>query len=145
MNHPTILQAAAAERVRDLIAQADAHRLATSAIRIQVHEPTGLVVRMSAPADAAALERLAVLDDGRVPNGPVFVAEARGVMVAAVGIDGAAIADPFVPTEAVVRALRSVVRELHAGRGIPGRPGTIARWARRLHPLRSERRPACTS
>jgi hypothetical protein len=71
-----------------------------------------LTIRHANTVDEAALRRLAALDSSRVPSGELLVAELDGALVAAVSVDtGAAIADPFEHTAAIVDSLRA-----HAGR-----------------------------
>jgi hypothetical protein len=65
-----------------------------------------LVVRRATPADASALVDLAALDSARPLDGDVVVAEADGVLVAAVAGDGRVVADPFRPTADVVAMLQ---------------------------------------
>ncbi len=145
MNHPTIAQALAAARAEEFIARADAYRasrLVRRPRRVSIDDPTGIVIRPAAPVDAPELARLAVMDDARVPAAPILVAEASNVIVAAVGSDNAAIADPFVPTEAIVQALRVCTREPHPGSAIRGRLRRLAPWAARR---RIEHRPSCMS
>jgi hypothetical protein len=67
-----------------------------------------LTVRHATAADERSLHRLAALDSSRVPSGELLVAELDGELVAAVSVDtGAAIADPFEHTAAIVDALRA--------------------------------------
>jgi len=55
-----------------------------------------LSIRTAAPADAAALARLAALDSQPVPAGLVLLAEEDGALVAALALPSAAVlADPF--------------------------------------------------
>ena len=66
-----------------------------------------LTIRHAIAADEADLNRVAALDSSRVPSGELLVGELDGVLVAAVSIDtGAAIADPFEHTAAIVESLR---------------------------------------
>jgi len=63
-------------------------------------------IRSAAPADDAAIDRLAELDDHVLPRGERLIGELEGRVVAAVDVDsGEAIADPFVPTAALVELL----------------------------------------
>ena len=63
-------------------------------------------IRSAAPADDAAIDRLAELDDHALPRGERLIGELGGRIVAAVDVDsGEAIADPFVPTAALVELL----------------------------------------
>jgi hypothetical protein len=66
-----------------------------------------VTIRPYLPLDRSSLERLAALDDRRVPAEPVVVAEADGRLVAAVSKrTGEAVADPFEPTAHLVAMLR---------------------------------------
>ena len=66
-----------------------------------------LVIRLDAPGDAPALERLARLDGQRPPAGPALLAEVDGRLHAALVLaDGSVMADPFVPTADLVAVLR---------------------------------------
>jgi hypothetical protein len=66
----------------------------------------GLVIRFSNDSDRPRIERLAELDSRRAPHGDVLIAELDGRLVAAVGLDGSAVADPFQRSAPVVRLLR---------------------------------------
>ena len=66
-----------------------------------------ITVRPYLPDDRRSLERLAALDDRRVPAQPVVLAEADGRLVAALSRrTGEAVADPFEPTAHLVEMLR---------------------------------------
>ena len=66
-----------------------------------------VTLRPYLPLDRRSLERLALLDDRRVPAQPVVVAETGGRLVAAVSRrTGEAVADPFEPTAHLVAMLR---------------------------------------
>ena len=91
-----------------------------------------LTIRHATAADEADLIRLAALDSSRVPSGELLVAQVDGHLVAALSIDtGAAIADPFEHTAAIVDSMRAqVAREPrpapailpgHLGRALFGR------------------------
>jgi hypothetical protein len=91
---------------------------------------SALTIRHATSADEAALERLAALDSSRVPGGELIVAELDGRLVAAVSArTGAAIADPFEHTAAIVGSLRAQARRRsrparrpsHLGRVLLGR------------------------
>ena len=76
-----------------------------------------LTIRHAIAADEADLTRLAALDSSRVPSGELLVAELDGHLVAALSVDtGAAIADPFEHTAAIVDSLRSQARASRAPR-----------------------------
>jgi hypothetical protein len=65
-----------------------------------------LTIRLSTDSDRQRIERLAQLDSRRAPHGDVLMAEVDGRLVAAVGMDGSAVADPFQRSAPVVRLLR---------------------------------------
>ena len=66
-----------------------------------------VTVRPYLPLDRRPLERLAALDDRRVPAQPVVLAEANGRLLAALSKrTGEAVADPFEPTAHLVAMLR---------------------------------------
>jgi hypothetical protein len=68
-----------------------------------------VTVRPYLPVDRRSLERLAALDDRRVPAQPVVLAEADGRLVAALSKHtGEAVADPFEPTGHLVAMLRAM-------------------------------------
>ena len=72
------------------------------------HAPSPITVRPYLPHDRRSLERLAALDDRRVPAEPVVLAEVDGRLVAAVSErTGEAVADPFEPTARLVAMLRA--------------------------------------
>lgn len=67
-------------------------------------------IRLAISADRDELDRLAGRDSTDVPSGELLVAIAGEHLCAALSLDtGAAIADPFEPTEAAVAALRAYV------------------------------------
>ena len=67
-----------------------------------------VTVRPYLADDRRSLERLAALDDRRVPAQPVVLAEVKGRLLAAVSErTGEAVADPFEPTAHLVAMLRS--------------------------------------
>ena len=66
-----------------------------------------ITVRPYLPHDRQSLERLAALDDRRVPAQPVVLAEVDGRLVTALSErTGEAVADPFEPTAHLVAMLR---------------------------------------
>jgi hypothetical protein len=66
-----------------------------------------ITVRPYLSNDRRSLERLALLDDRRVPAQPVMLAEVDGKLVAALSErTGEAVADPFEPTAHLVEMLR---------------------------------------
>jgi len=69
---------------------------------------TPVTFRPYLPVDRRPLERLAALDDRRVPRQPVVLAERDGRLLAAVSErTGEAVADPFEPTAHLVAMLRA--------------------------------------
>jgi hypothetical protein len=91
---------------------------------------SALTIRHATIADEPVLQRLAALDSSRVPSGELLVAELDGQLVAALSVDtGAAIADPFEHTAAIVESLRTragrqsrpALRPAHLGRVLLGR------------------------
>lgn len=97
----------------------------------------GIVFRTAEPSDADALELLAAFGGVAVPTGRVVVAARAGGLVAAVGSDGDAVADPFVPTAQVVRTLRAVVTGAQPDRSVRRRLRSLAQrvplWTVRYH------------
>jgi hypothetical protein len=66
-----------------------------------------IVIRPAREADAGAIARLSQLDGHDLPRGPRILAESRGRLLAAVDVpSGAAVSDPFVPTDAAVALVR---------------------------------------
>jgi hypothetical protein len=96
--HPTISDAFSRARVAELQGQATRR----------------LSFRSVEPGDRARLDRLAALDSARPLETPVLVAEVGDTLVAAIGADGEVIADPFVPTAALVQGLRRINESLAA-------------------------------
>ncbi len=93
-----------------------------------------VTIRSAYADDAASLARLAALDSAEVPAGPMLIAEVEGELRAALSLrDGAALADPFVPTVALVRLLR-LRAELMGGR--PDQRHALRRAIRRAGRLR---------
>jgi hypothetical protein len=93
-----------------------------------------VALRYAGPADAAALARLAALEGGRVPDGPMLVAEVGGELWAAVALDGPdTLADPFRPSGELVLALSRRAGALRRSHDRALRPPLHRRWRRRLH------------
>jgi hypothetical protein len=88
-----------------------------------------VTIKLSTEADVERLRRLAELDSKPVPHGDVLIAEVGGRVLAAIGMDGAVIADPFERTAGVVRLLRL---QLEGGR--PRRRPRPLGWLGRLLP-----------
>jgi hypothetical protein len=87
-----------------------------------------LTIKLATDADGARIQRLAELDGGHAPVGDVLLAEVNGRLLAAVGMDGTAVADPFERTAQVVGLLRDQVNGGQKRR--PRRAG----WLGRLRP-----------
>ena len=87
---------------------------------------SSLTIRHATATDEADLIRLAALDSSRVPSGELLVAQVEGNLVAALSVDtGAAIADPFEHTAAIVDSMRAHARARRAPRPalLPGHLG----------------------
>jgi hypothetical protein len=85
-----------------------------------------LTIRHATASDEADLTRLAALDSSRLPSGELLVAALDDRLVAALSIDtGAAVADPFEHTAAIVDSMRAQIRETRAPRPaiLPGHLG----------------------
>jgi hypothetical protein len=85
-----------------------------------------LTIRHATATDEADLIRLAALDSSRVPSGELLVAQVDGNLVAALSVDtGAAIADPFEHTAAILDSMRAQIRASRAPRPavLPGHLG----------------------
>jgi len=84
--------------------------------------PTTLTLRHAEPADAAAVDRLAELEEAAPLTGDVLVAERDGAVIAALApADDRAVADIFVPTARAVKMLRELAAELGAPAARPRR------------------------
>jgi hypothetical protein len=66
-----------------------------------------ITIKLSTDADGDRLRELAELDGRRAPHGDVLLAELNGRLIAAVGMDGTVVADPFERTAGVVSLLRA--------------------------------------
>ncbi|MEV4423639.1 hypothetical protein AB0L40_27275, partial [Patulibacter sp. NPDC049589] len=83
-------------------------------------------LRPALDVDREALERVAGRDSSVVPDGPLLLAEAAGVVIAAIGLENRrVVADPFWPTARAVDALQAAAAE-HHGPGLAGRLPEIA-------------------
>jgi hypothetical protein len=72
-----------------------------------------VTLRYASPDDAVALARLAALDSAVSPASPVLLGEVDGELRAALSLrDGAAIADPFRPTAALIELLVARAKQL---------------------------------
>jgi hypothetical protein len=85
------------------------------AVRRSVADRRRIVIRRGAGDDIAALETLGQLTERAVPQFPLLLAEADGVLVAALSrLSGEVITDPFVATEDIVALLRLRSAQLDA-------------------------------
>lgn len=91
--------------------------------------PAQIVMRLSKPSDARALDVLAELDEDSPLTEPALVAEADGRMIVAIGLDsGRVLADPF-SAVADVRALVQLrARQLMGRRSRRPRLATLRAW-----------------
>ena len=85
-----------------------------------------VTIKLSTEADRERIRRLAELDSMPAPDGDVLVAEVNGRLVAAMGMDGRVVADPFERTASIVKVLRAQVD------GEPPRAPRRRRWLSRL-------------
>jgi len=85
-----------------------------------------VTIKMSTEADLERVRRLAELDSKPAPHGDVLVAEVNGRLVAAMGVDGRVVADPFERAASVVELLRAHVD------AEPRRTPRRRRWLTRL-------------
>ena len=115
--HPEFVYMVAMERQRELTRAAQVvlpardsalRRLLRRTPREGVlHRWDGVTIRYARAADAAALDRLAALDERVLPVGPLLVAEVDGEPTAALGLgDGEFVADPFRPSVDLLSLLR---------------------------------------
>jgi hypothetical protein len=94
-------------------------------------EPLG--IRDSREGDRAALERLAVLDSGKLGPESYLLAEVDGELVAAAALDlhEEPLSDPFRPTAGLRELLRLRTRQIRSSRGaLARRRGSAARSRR---------------
>jgi hypothetical protein len=77
--------------------------------------PQSITIRPLREDDVAAVERLAELEERRVPAGALLLADVEGTIEAAVSIEsGEAIANPFAPSAGVVTLLEHRAAQLRA-------------------------------
>jgi hypothetical protein len=87
-----------------------------------------ITIKLSTDSDRRRISDLAELDGKRAPTGDVLLAEVNGRLIAAIGMDGTVVADPFERTAPLVRELRAQVT------GQRTRPPRFGRWVARLLP-----------
>lgn len=89
-----------------------------------------VMIRLASAADEPALELLAELDSSRPPAGPALLAERGGQTVAALAlVDGAVIANPFLPSGDVVALLRLRAGQIALPSAPRRREGLVVRTA----------------
>ena len=66
-----------------------------------------VTIKLATETDRDRIRRLAELDSRVEPQGDVLLAEVQGRLVAAMGMDGRVVADPFERTAGVVKVLRA--------------------------------------
>jgi hypothetical protein len=130
--HPVLTQSVAQARVEDLRREAARARIRGAARRPpraaweDADQP--ITIRLAGPDDGAVLARLAELDSAALPSAPILIADADGQARAALSLrDGAAIADPFHPSEAILQLLITRAAQL------TGEPSARRRGIARLH------------
>ena len=80
-----------------------------------------ITIRRRTDADTQAIERVAALDSGRVPEGDALVAVVGDEVRAVLPLDGGRpLADPFERTAELVELLQVSARE-HSRNGVPAR------------------------
>jgi hypothetical protein len=85
-----------------------------------------ITIRLMGPTDVDEVRRVAERDCRDVPGGELLIAIAEGEVRAAIALDsGEVVADPFHPTEELVRVL--ALRRAQMQRGIPGRRRRLRR------------------
>ena len=108
--HPALSSFLANSRQRDFVEQGARARLAAPT---RERPAPAVVVRLATPDDQPSLDRLATLDSHEALADPALIGEIDNHPVAAVSLsNGDAIADPFVPTTAIVEVLRLRARQL---------------------------------
>lgn len=117
--HHELVHFLARDRARALREEAAAAALGRQAGRRRHPEEEPISIRLSRPGDAAALARLAQLEESACPPSALVVALRGGRIVAAVSIEerAATLADPFEPTAELLELLRLRAAQIrHAGR-----------------------------
>jgi hypothetical protein len=108
--HPDLHSRVASERLKD-----DHGGLEPEGDGTPTLDPETITIRPLGEDDAAAVERLAALDERPVPPGPLLVAEVDGTVEAAIGLDGCeTISNPFAESAAAVTLLHVRAVQLRA-------------------------------
>jgi len=89
---------------------------------VSADDTADVTIRVAQASDSRALRDLAQLDSHDALEGYVLVAEVAGELRAALAVsDGASVADPFHPTQAIVSLLALRARQLRSGQAQPSR------------------------
>ena len=108
--HPDLHSRVASERLKD-----DHGGLEPEGDGTPTLDPETITIRPLGEDDAAAVERLAALDERPVPPGPMLVAEVDGTVEAAIGLAGCeTISNPFAASAAAVTLLHVRAVQLRA-------------------------------
>ncbi len=130
MHNPMFSKMIAEARIADLTrASRASRRVERTAPKVPAF--SHVTLRFAFPDDERPLRSLAALDSTAPPAGPVLVAEVDGSMRAALSLgDGSVVADPFYPTEHLVKLLRTRAAHLAGDGRRPRSP--LARLRARL-------------
>ena len=110
--HPEVLRALAQGKMQDMQRE-QMRNVRIAAFERVPPEPT-IALRLDRVADDRALARLAALEERRVPEGRLVIAELDGRLVAALPLDGGpALRDPFVRTAHLQHLLELRVAQLN--------------------------------
>ena len=108
---PTVARVLVDDRLRS----ARHHALVASVHPSPARPAPAVTIRRSRAQDALALQRLAELDSAAPLHSPVLVAEADGVLRAAMSLaDGAVVADPFFATTSIRELLGKRAEQLQS-------------------------------
>jgi hypothetical protein len=130
MHNPMFSKMIAEARIADLTRASRAGQRVERAAP-KVPSVSHVTLRFAFPDDERALQTLVALDSSAPPAAPVLVAEVDGMMRAALSLsDGGVIADPFYPTEHLVKLLRT--RAAHLTGAPIRRRSRLARLRARL-------------
>ena len=116
MINPHLTRMMALARQEDLRRRAYASRRHTGGPPARAPATDPITLRFGFPDDDGTLARLAALDSAEPPRHPVLLAEVSGELRAALSLaDGAAVADPFHPSDPLLELLRARARQLRGG------------------------------
>jgi hypothetical protein len=119
MSHPELTRRLMEARAADMLrVAAQRRRRRDDAVGPREPPEAPVTLRFARPDDAFELAHLAQLDSAAAPAPPALLGEMSGRLVAALSLaDGGVIADPFVPSAAVVELLRARARQLNGTAG----------------------------